>query len=303
MSVEVPCGSASLPPPTEDVGPNLVTPANYIEFYGDPFSLVTGTQIGTRDKGKGKEIVRTQSVQRVGSSVDDRDRDRDRNKDEWTKYEPPEALWTTKDAIDTILLEVITRSIENIKTRIAEENERKRQQQEEEDEAAREREAQDAAEDGDAAQEEREPYLPIIIPPEKPQPSEEAQSPIMKQINAEISAWNLENGLGNGEGSSTQQPPANSASAVEPKKKKKRRFNLARFLRKMGDREDHRHAGGPLWAGDIYSDLYSSPTNRPKERTSHESNDRSSFITSFLTAASQLEPETGPEPPADAELV
>ena len=83
---------------------------------------------------------------------------------DWTKYDPPASLRTTPNITSTIILEVVATSMENLKTRIAEENDRRKQEEEEEKRRAAEQEAPE--DDGKP----KEPYLPIIMVEDRPKP-------------------------------------------------------------------------------------------------------------------------------------
>ena len=79
---------------------------------------------------------------------------------DWHRYEPPIALHKAHNVTSLILLDILTQSIVNVKTRVAEEDQTKQI----EDERIQRVEEEEAAKHGKSP----EPYLPIIIPAERP---------------------------------------------------------------------------------------------------------------------------------------
>ncbi|KAL6878697.1 hypothetical protein J3F83DRAFT_250901 [Trichoderma novae-zelandiae] len=123
-------------------------PEDCIGFYENPYTALRKLQ----DAGKDKEI---------GSPVTtEKPADGGLNAIEWHEYQPPTALRKTPIVTSQILLDIVFGSIENVKTRVAEEQRLKQQ-------AAEEAAARRTAEGKHKAKAE-EPYLPIVIPPEEP---------------------------------------------------------------------------------------------------------------------------------------
>ncbi|KAL2758771.1 hypothetical protein ACRALDRAFT_2047029 [Sodiomyces alcalophilus JCM 7366] len=308
--IQTPAARSAIQSEDEEVGQKFVVPANYIDFYGDPFNLVTGPSPKRRkDKGKGKEKVKEkvdekgkakaipgspgtngssdgESVIEPSTSGDVPISDAAPHGDDdaiidWTRYEPPEAAKDTRDVTDSILLDIIAASIDNIKARIAEDDERNRRLQEA---AARQREAEEENARQDGPGEETEPYFPIIIPPEeherRPEPElQQQQSDIKEHLDANIAG----SMLALGKGSSTPREPMPRGSSL--KRQKNRRFNISRFLR-VGGRGDY-HGPGPLWANDVYNDAFAHTNNTPKGKA---------LATEEPKATTHLIPEPEPEP-------
>lgn len=183
----------------------MITPADYIDFYGDPFNLVS-TLSQRPWKGKGKLIPR-KAVPATPVQPEDAV--------DWAAREPPEALGLAPSIEDEVLLRVIASSIDRVKSRVTEEANVKRQQsvvrrqRQEEEEAAK---AQQEPKPEDAG-----PYLPIIMPEERPETDTDSYIPNRVFLKP------------NGEGSST-----GAGLVIFPpiKPKKPSRFKISRFLRR-----------------------------------------------------------------------
>lgn len=112
-------------------------PDDSITLYENPYTALDKLQ----DASKDKEIESSGDVNGV----------------DWRKYEPPAALRKAPTVKSQILLDIIFSSIENVKTRVEEEE---RLQKEASEEAERR-----TAEEKHRAKG-KEPYLPVIIPME-----------------------------------------------------------------------------------------------------------------------------------------
>lgn len=112
-------------------------PDDSITLYENPYTALEKLQ----DASKGKEIEPPADM----NSVD------------WRKYEPPAALRKAPTIKSQLLLDIIFSSIENVKSRVEEEERLQK-------EAAEEAERRTAEERRKAKG--KEPYLPIIIPTE-----------------------------------------------------------------------------------------------------------------------------------------
>ncbi|KAM0459055.1 hypothetical protein ACHAPV_004628 [Trichoderma viride] len=123
-------------------------PDDSITLYENPYTALEKLQ----DASKGKEIESSGDVNGV----------------DWRKYEPPAALRKTPTIKSQILLDIIFSSIENVKSRV-EEEERLQKEVAEENERRTAEERQMAKG--------KEPYLPIIIPTED-SPAESSSSNI-----------------------------------------------------------------------------------------------------------------------------
>ncbi|KAK1636481.1 hypothetical protein BDP81DRAFT_320043 [Colletotrichum phormii] len=146
---------------------------DYVGFYGDPFVTLRDfdddddddvtTSLALIGKGKSAHSLSGESDITETNPVQGDDEEA-----EWTKYNPPASLKTAPNLTNTVALEILQVSIQNLEARAAEENHRR---QLEEDERQREAEAANANDDGDGTV--KEPYLPIIITPDGgPEPSE-----------------------------------------------------------------------------------------------------------------------------------
>lgn len=221
----------------------------YTGFYGDPFLTLQDYEVKRKpvNTAKGKEkalppVPATNSESELAiidsyDEVDDVDLE---------KYKPPAALKTAPNITDGILLKVLQTSIENVEARIAEKNRRRQLEEtsrQEEEEAARE-------------DRRKEPYLPIIMVPDEPEPSKEEVDQNDKHLKL------LPDLPGNGEGSS------GGGLIVFPIKPKKRsRFTLTRMLQKITEKEAPLSTRNPFKFGGNSSSnsLGSSDENKTKK--------------------------------------
>ncbi|EFY93322.1 IBR domain-containing protein [Metarhizium acridum CQMa 102] len=93
---------------------------------------------------------------------------------DWHKYEPPGVLRKAPNFTSLILQDIITASIDNVKARVVQEDHQK-QLEDERHQAAEE----EARKNGKSP----EPYLPIIIPPEKPIEPDASPTTILNGAN------------------------------------------------------------------------------------------------------------------------
>lgn len=135
------------------------------ELYHNPFETLQVLQ----DEWRNKEHTTPWSTDDM-SDIDVGDIN-------WHKYEPPGVLRKSPNVTSLILLDVIASSIDNVKTRIAEED----QQKQIEDERRQQAE-EEATKNGKSP----EPYLPIIIPPEKPIEPDASPTTILNGANLEF---------------------------------------------------------------------------------------------------------------------
>jgi hypothetical protein len=178
---------------------------------GSRTSLLEAKEILQRTMLESKKESQTSTPEATESEIDHDDVD-------WTKYEPPAALRKAPNITSEIILEIVRVSIENLKTQIAD-NER-RQKRREEDE--RRRAAAEAAEqDG----KEKEPYLPIIMVQDVPEPEDDEPTHHDKGKGKETTDGLL------------PSPTSGQGLVLFPVKAPKRhRFALARlFQRSHGD--------------------------------------------------------------------
>ncbi|KAF7559691.1 hypothetical protein G7046_g4460 [Stylonectria norvegica] len=141
MTITLPARYRHLMPGTFDAG-------DFIDFYENPFETLEGLQAAFRDK-EPPESWATNNLDVSPDELGDVD---------WHKYDPPASLRKTPNVTSQILLDIIWPAIDNVKARIAEEDRLKRLEEE------RSLSDKDATKPGKG----KEPYLPIIIAPDKP---------------------------------------------------------------------------------------------------------------------------------------
>ncbi|KAL7936877.1 hypothetical protein V8C35DRAFT_277386 [Trichoderma chlorosporum] len=123
-------------------------PEDCINFYENPYTALGKLQ----DAGKSKQLESPVSTEKPAENEIDHEIN---GVVDWQEYEPPAALRKAPNVTSQILLDIIDTSIENVKTRVGEEQ---RQKKEAAAEAARR-----TAEEKQKAKG-KELYLPIIIP-------------------------------------------------------------------------------------------------------------------------------------------
>jgi hypothetical protein len=132
---------------TQQPMPGAFDDEDLSELYHNPFETLQVMQ----DEWRSKDHAAPWSTDNV-SDIDLGDID-------WHKYEPPAVLRKAPNVKSLILLDIVNSSIDNVKARVAEED-RQKQLEEERCRAAEEEKRKNGKSP--------EPYLPIIIPPEKP---------------------------------------------------------------------------------------------------------------------------------------
>ncbi|KAG6010148.1 hypothetical protein E4U54_008420 [Claviceps lovelessii] len=150
---------------------------------------------------------------------------------DWPRYEPPPALYKAPNVASLILLHILTQSIVNVKTRVAEEDQAK-QMEEERIRRVEEEEEREAKKHGKSL----EPYLPIIIPAERP------SEPDMSSMNDMYSRAPVTST------SDTAAPTRSTLAAVPlPKDRKeggRRRNAFRRLFERAPDSGQRSSAGG-----------------------------------------------------------
>ncbi|PKK47438.1 hypothetical protein CI102_6905 [Trichoderma harzianum] len=126
-------------------------PEDCIDFYENPYTALGKLQDAVKRKSKELESPISTSTEKPA--------DGDINGIDWHEYDPPAALRKTPNVTSQILLDIVFTSIENVKTRVGEEQRLKKE--------AAEEAARRTAEEKQKAKG-KEPYLPIFIPPEDP---------------------------------------------------------------------------------------------------------------------------------------
>ncbi|KAK2592325.1 hypothetical protein QQS21_009983 [Conoideocrella luteorostrata] len=141
---------------------------------------------------------------------------------DWHKYEPPNALRKAPNVNSLILLDIVAQSIDNVRERISEEDRLKRAE-EEKRQAAEEEARRNGKSSG--------PYLPIIIPPEKP-------------IEPDISPMNNMYGGRTGDPDAVNSSTTGKAPVVSVMKDSiRRRFAIRRFFHRAPESGESSTAG------------------------------------------------------------
>ncbi|GKT48046.1 putative efflux pump gsfJ [Colletotrichum spaethianum] len=190
---------------------------DYVGFYGDPFVTLHDFE----DRVKLLEINKERKEDTPSNELEPETATVKADDEvDWSRYNPPAALKTAPNITNDVLLEVLQTSIENIQARVAEENQVR---QLEEEARRREAEANMAQE---ASSRRSEPYLPIIITPDDPEPPESHSSG--NQQNTKL----FPELMGSSDGRS-----ATGLIVLPFQPKKKSRFALTRILQRIGEKE------------------------------------------------------------------
>ncbi|KZL71822.1 IBR domain-containing protein [Colletotrichum tofieldiae] len=190
---------------------------DYVGFYGDPFVTLRDYE----DEVKPPEINKERKEKTPTDELEPETATAEADDEvDWSRYNPPAALRTAPNITNVVLLEVLQTSIEKILARVAEEDQVRQLEEE-----ARQREAEENLAQ-EASNKRNEPYLPIIITPNPPEPPE--SHPDETQQNIKL----FPELVGNGDGRS-----ATGLIVFPFQPKKKSRFALARILQKIGEKE------------------------------------------------------------------
>ncbi|KAL6402936.1 hypothetical protein AUP68_12265 [Ilyonectria robusta] len=127
--------------------PGSFSPEDYIDFYDNPFDDLESIQAAFRER----EARVPWSANNL-SEVDVTNVD-------WYEYTPPKALRKAPNITSQVLLDIILSSIENVKTQAADQQRQKLHEEEQ---------SKLAADNAKKLDKGKEPYLPIIIPQDKP---------------------------------------------------------------------------------------------------------------------------------------
>ncbi|KAL4729838.1 hypothetical protein ACLX1H_001867 [Fusarium chlamydosporum] len=199
--------------------PGAFGPEDYIDFYENPLEILEYPDTAWDNR----EPRVSWSINNL-PALDDVDFD-------WHKYDPPNALKRAPNITSQVLLDILQSSIENVKARNIEEDRQKK-----------EAEAQQELEENEKGKD-KEPYLPIIIPAERP-PVEDDTSKDVPKINPGILM--------------TTFGPSVTAK-IEAKANRKRLVALRRFFQRSNERGESSATGAALGAlrggnGDIETD-------------------------------------------------
>ncbi|CAM1507230.1 Fc.00g068710.m01.CDS01 [Cosmosporella sp. VM-42] len=192
--------------------PGAFNPEDYIDFYENPFETLEQIQTAFREK----EPPTSWATNLAEVQIDDV---------EWHKYTPPAALKKAPTITNQLLLDIVSSSIENVKAQAVEAERLKREAEEH----------SLADKDSLGPGKGKEPYLPIIIAPEKP---------------------NVEGGKGK-----EVEVPRNSSVSLSDslsvpgssKPEKRRRFALRRLFQRGRDKGESSTTGG---AREVLRQLY-----------------------------------------------
>ena len=187
--------------------PGSFGPEDYIDFYDNPFDDLENLQAAWRDR----EALVSWSTNNL-SDVDVADVD-------WYKYNPPAALRKATHITSQVLLDIVWSSIENVKTHAAEQH---RQQREEMEQSKL---AEATAKKLDKG---KGPYLPIIIPQDKPKPELDDKTPRHSIISLSGSTSTV------------------TAADVPAKPGKRRKFALRKFFQRSHEKGESSSTGSKL---------------------------------------------------------
>lgn len=189
--------------------PGSFTPEDYIDFYENRFDDLENLQAAWRDR----EALVSWSTNNL-SDVDVADVD-------WYKYNPPAALRKATHITSQVLLDIVWSSIENVKTQAAEHHRQRREEKEQS------KLAEDTAKKLDKG---KGPYLPIIIPQDKPQPELDDRTPRHSIISLSGSTSTV------------------TTADVPSKPGKRRKFALRKFFQRSHDKGESSSTGSTLEA-------------------------------------------------------
>jgi hypothetical protein len=188
--------------------PGAFGPEDYIDFYENPLEVLENLESAWINR----ESRISWSVNNL-PPLDDVDFD-------WHKYDPPGALRRAPNITSQVLLDILQSSVENVKARNIEEDRQKK-----------EAETQRDLEENEKGKN-KEPYLPIIIPAEKP--VEDNTSKDVPKIKPDILM--------------TTFGPSVTATRIEAKANKERLVALRRFFQRSNERGESSATGAALIA-------------------------------------------------------
>ncbi|KAM0491479.1 hypothetical protein ACHAP8_010636 [Fusarium lateritium] len=188
--------------------PGAFGPEDYIDFYENPLEVLDNPESTWNDR----EPRTTWSTNNL-PTLDDVDFD-------WRTYDPPGALRKTLNITSQVLLDILQSSVENVKARNIEE-----------DRQRKEAEAQRHLQENEKGKN-KEPYLPIIIPVEKPAQDDTGRDvPKIKPVIL-----------------MTTFGPSVATTKAEAKANKKRLVALRRFFQRSNDKGESSATGAVLRA-------------------------------------------------------
>ncbi|RGP76651.1 ankyrin repeat and ibr domain-containing 1 [Fusarium sporotrichioides] len=188
--------------------PGAFGPEDYIDFYDNPFEVLDNLESTWHDR----EPRINWSTKNL-PALDEVDFD-------WRTYDPPGALRRAPNITSQVLLDILHSSVENVKARNIED-----------DRQRKEIEAQRTLQENEKGKN-KEPYLPIIIPVEKP-----AQDDTRKDV-PKIKPDILMTTFG----------PSVTATKTEARSNKKRLVALRRFFQRSNERGESSATGAVLRA-------------------------------------------------------
>ncbi|KAH7005288.1 hypothetical protein EDB82DRAFT_521272 [Fusarium venenatum] len=188
--------------------PGAFGPEDYIDFYENPLEVLDNPE----STWNNREPRTTWSTNNL-PTFDDVDFD-------WRTYDPPGALRKTPNITSQVLLDILQSSVENVKARNIEEDRQRK-------EAEAQRHLQEIEKGKN-----KEPYLPIIIPVEKPAQDDTGRDvPKIKPVIL-----------------MTTFGPSVAATKTEAKANKKRLVALRRFFQRSNEKDESSATGAVLRA-------------------------------------------------------
>ncbi|CEI65034.1 hypothetical protein FVEN_g11904 [Fusarium venenatum] len=188
--------------------PGAFGPEDYIDFYENPLEVLDNPE----STWNNREPRTTWSTNNL-PTLDDVDFD-------WRTYDPPGALRKTPNITSQVLLDILQSSVENVKARNIEEDRQRK-------EAEAQRHLQEIEKGKN-----KEPYLPIIIPVEKPAQDDTGRDvPKIKPVIL-----------------MTTFGPSVAATKTEAKANKKRLVALRRFFQRSNEKGESSATGAVLRA-------------------------------------------------------
>ncbi|KAK7421031.1 hypothetical protein QQX98_002389 [Neonectria punicea] len=188
--------------------PGSFTPEDYIDFYDNPFDDLEHLQAAWRDR----EALIPWSTNNLS--------DVDVTHVDWFQYNPPAALRKATHITSQVLLDIVSSSIENVKTQAAEKHRLKREGKEQS------KLAEDTAKKLDKG---KGPYLPIIIPQDKPKPEIDDRTPRHSIISLSGSTSTV-----------------TTTTDISSKPEKRRKFAIRKFFQRSHDKGESSATGSTL---------------------------------------------------------
>lgn len=194
--------------------PGSFTPEDYIDFYDNPFEDLENIQTAWKD--------RETAVPWSTNNLDEVDV----TNIKWHEYKPPVALRRTPNVTSQILLDILYSSIENVRARATEQH----QKQLDEEEQRKQEDDSKKLDKGKG----KEPYLPIIIPEDKPAHQDRPQAD-----NDDDEATPRHSFV-------SQTPSASTLVSASAKPEKRRMFAIRKFFQRSHEKGESSATGSAI---------------------------------------------------------